>query len=164
MIVDLLRLANLATGSLDIEEVELSTLARRLMEQLRAQSLERSADIEIQENMRVQGDPALLGIMLENLLANAWKYTSGRDHTVIGFRTMDRDGSREFLVQDNGAGFDMQFADKLFVPFQRLHPNGEFPGVGIGLATVQRIIQRHGGSIRATSAPGEGATFFFIIP
>lgn len=164
MIADLRRLAKLTTGSLNVEEVNLSSLARKLAEQCRAQNPGRSIDIDIQENMFVQGDPELLEIMLEHLLSNAWKYTSGRDRAVIAFHEACEAGRREFLVRDNGAGFDMQFANKLFIPFQRLHPQRDFPGIGIGLATVQRIVRRHGGELWAKAEPGKGATFSFTIP
>jgi signal transduction histidine kinase len=111
----------------------------------------------------VEGDRRLLRIVLENLLGNAWKYTSRRPEADVEFGCERRSGLTVFYVRDNGAGFDASAADRLFQPFQRLHSASEFPGSGVGLATVQRIIARHGGEVWAASSPGEGATFFFTL-
>ena len=111
----------------------------------------------------VEGEGRLLRTVMENLLENAWKYTGGTEQAVIEFGEMAVDEGRAFYVRDNGAGFSMEHAAKLFTPFQRLHSDQEFPGIGIGLATVQRIIRRHGGRIWAESRPGTGATFFFTL-
>ena len=113
--------------------------------------------------MRAQGDACLLQIVLENLLGNAWKFTSREPEAKIEFGVTERDGHRSYYVRDNGAGFEMAYADKLFVPFQRLHGTDEFEGTGIGLATVQRVIHRHGGQVQAEGEPGEGATFYFTL-
>jgi signal transduction histidine kinase len=120
-------------------------------------------NVTIHENMPCNGDPVLLRQVVENLLGNAWKYTARRSEAEIEFGVRDVDGAREFFVRDNGAGFDMAYAAKLFSPFERLHSEGEFPGVGVGLATVHRIIERHGGRIRGEGVPGTGATFRFTL-
>lgn len=115
--------------------------------------------------MRVTGDERLLRVALENLLGNAWKFTGKQSDASIEFGiTHPPGGAAEFFVRDNGAGFEMAYADKLFGAFQRLHTTSEFPGSGIGLATVQRIIHRHGGKVRAEGAVGQGATFYFTLP
>ena len=117
----------------------------------------------IQDALIAKGDPQLLRVVLENLLGNAWKFTSQSNKARIEFGAVATEGKTEYFIRDNGAGFDMLYADKLFVPFQRLHAFAEFSGTGIGLSIVQRIIHRHGGDIRAKGAPGEGATIFFTL-
>jgi light-regulated signal transduction histidine kinase (bacteriophytochrome) len=111
----------------------------------------------------VEADPRLLEVLLRNLLDNAWKFTAKEPQARIELGCLRNGEQREFFVRDNGAGFDMAYADKLFGAFQRLHRQQDFPGTGIGLATVQRIVARHGGRIRAEGAPGAGATFFFTL-
>jgi light-regulated signal transduction histidine kinase (bacteriophytochrome) len=118
----------------------------------------------VQEALRADVDLRLARAVLENLLQNAWKFTSKVPSARIEFGATDKDGGRVFYVRDNGAGFDMAFANKLFAPFQRLHTVDEFPGTGIGLATVQRIVQRHGGRVWAEGIVGGGATFYFTFP
>ncbi|MGH2524756.1 MAG: sensor histidine kinase, partial [Anaerolineales bacterium] len=115
------------------------------------------------EGAVVTGDARLLRVMLENLLGNAWKFTGKRPQARIEFGVAQRDGARVYFVRDNGAGFDMAYADKLFGAFQRLHGAHEFPGTGIGLATVQRIVQRHGGRLWAEAGVEQGATFNFTL-
>ncbi len=117
----------------------------------------------IGEGMRPEGDPTLLRLVLQNLLGNAWKFTGRQPNAGIEFGVTEESGERAYFVRDNGAGFDMTYADKLFGAFRRLHREQEFPGIGIGLATVQRIVDRHGGRVWATGAPGGGATFSFTL-
>ena len=112
----------------------------------------------------VQGDPNLMQIAMENLMGNAWKFTGKEAHPKIEFGTTVRDGETACFIRDNGAGFDMAYAGKLFGAFQRLHTTDEFPGTGIGLATVQRIIHRHGGKVWAEGEKGKGAVFYFTLP
>jgi len=162
LIDDLLHLSRLSRHDMKIEEVDLSQLAMEVVESLKQQAQERTVDVVVRPAMSVTGDPGLLRIMLENLLGNAWKYTSKRDDARIEFGRNVVDGQTAYYVSDNGIGFDMQYADKLFGAFQRLHGD-EFEGTGIGLVIVQRIVKRHGGSIRAEGSPGEGATFYFTL-
>ncbi len=135
------------------------------MDECRVRNPERVANINIDNGLQVQGDSRLIRVVMENLLGNAWKFTSQRPSAVIkvGHKT-DAAGVPAFFVQDNGAGFDMAYADKLFNTFQRLHAVTEFPGTGVGLATVSRVIGRHRGQVWAESEPGQGATFFFTLP
>lgn len=164
LIEDLLKLAKFSRSPLQKKNVSLSQLAREIVERLSAASPEREVAVRIAEGMDVEGDPGLLQAALENLLSNAWKYTSKLEQTSIEFDSMPQpDGVRVYYVRDNGAGFDMESARNLFQPFQRMHSEREFSGTGVGLATVHRIIQRHGGKIWADSAVGQGATFFFTL-
>jgi signal transduction histidine kinase len=130
---------------------------------LARESKERDVKFVIAENAMVEGDPQLLRLALQNLMENALKFTRARDHAVIEFGVTERDGVPAFFVQDNGVGFDPKFAHKLFQPFQRLHPKEEYPGSAIGLATVQRVIHRHGGKVWAEGEVGKGATFTFTL-
>ncbi|ACM19610.1 sensor histidine kinase, PAS and PAS domain-containing [Geotalea daltonii FRC-32] len=145
------------------EDVDLSELAIVVTAELHITCPERNVSFIIDNGMVVKGDPSLLRSVMENLFGNAWKYTSKEPDTRIEFSSRVENGSTVFLIRDNGAGFNMAHADKLFAPFQRLHSEHEFPGNGIGLATVQRIIQRHGGRIWAESSPGDGASFYFTL-
>ena len=144
----------------------IAVLAKRLVDELRLQDPGRSAEVVIEEGLVVKGDEPLLGVMMRNLLANAWKYTAARTPARISFGSAALAGGElaVFQVSDNGAGFEMAHADKLFGLFQRLHSAKEYPGEGIGLATAQRIVERHRGRIWAEGAPGAGATFYFSIP
>ncbi len=117
----------------------------------------------IEDGLVVEGDPRLLRVALENLLVNAWKFTRGKPEARIEFGVASDDGRAAYFVRDNGAGFEMAYADKLFAPFQRLHSQREFEGTGIGLATVARIIERHGGRVWAEGAVGQGATVYFTL-
>ncbi|MCD6051603.1 MAG: histidine kinase [Verrucomicrobia bacterium] len=165
LIDDLLRLARLARIELHFEKVSLSQLATRLAARFQAGTPGRSANFKIQPGLEVNGDAGLLQVVLENLLSNAWKYTSRKSHAEIEFGTLPgTDGTTTFFVRDNGAGFSMSFLDRLFQPFQRLHTQEEFTGNGVGLATVQRIIHRHGGKLWAEAEVDKGATFFFTLP
>ena len=163
MIDALLTLARLSTQPLARQPVNLSQLASYVVEDLRRSAPDREADIEIEPGLSAQGDPTLLRLVLENLLGNAWKYTSRTTRAQISLRQEHEGGQRSFLVQDNGAGFDMRSAERLFGLFQRLHSANDFPGHGVGLASVKRIVQRHGGDIWAEGEPGRGASFHFTL-
>jgi signal transduction histidine kinase len=165
LIADLLVLAQVARTQMRHEPVNLSALASSIMEDLQARQPERKTTVNIEAGLQTNGDAGLLRVALENLLGNAWKYSSRQAEARISIgQKLDAAGNTVFFVQDDGAGFDMAHAEKLFQPFQRLHGVAEFPGTGIGLATVNRIIVRHGGRIWAESAPDLGATFFFTLP
>ncbi len=163
LIDDLLKLSRVSRGELERVPVELDALARGILDALAEGQPDRTVQVSVAPDLRVEGDPRLLAIVLENLLGNAWKYSRNRAEAHITLGALDQPGSRVFFVRDDGAGFDMAYADKLFQPFQRLHAAKEFEGSGIGLAIVQRIIHRHGGHIWAESAPGEGATIYFTL-
>ena len=160
----LLKLARIGRAEPDVADVDLSALAADVASGLGDAEPARRVVIHIQPGMHADGDRTLLHNLLENLLGNAWKFTRGRDDARVEFRReTDADGRDWFVVRDNGAGFDPDYANKLFKPFQRLHSQDEFPGHGIGLASVKRIIERHGGEIEAESQPGQGATFRFTL-
>ncbi|MFZ3207799.1 MAG: ATP-binding protein [Geobacteraceae bacterium] len=144
------------------ENVDLSKIAHELALELKVSTPERRGSFRIAEGIVAHGDTALLRVVLNNLIANAWKYASSREEAVIEFGVTEVEGKPAFFVRDNGPGFDMAFADKIFVPFQRL-PGNSAEGYGIGLATVHRIIQRHGGRVWAEGKPGQGATFYFTL-
>ncbi len=163
LIDSLLQLSRISRTELTLQRVDLSSLAREVVAELREQSPDRLVEVEIDDGLSVMADPVLARVALQNLLGNAWKYTRGVTPAVIGFFAEVKDGKRYFCVRDNGAGFDMSYAGKLFGAFQRLHSDQEFEGTGIGLATVQRIIHRHGGEIRAEAESGNGATFKFTL-
>ena len=164
LINDLLDLSKIVRTPLHRGTVDLSKLAHEILQTLRDGAPSRTADLVVAEGRIVSGDSGLLRIALENLLANAWKFTSRKDRTHIEFGSgPDRNGRTVYFVRDNGAGFDPRYATKLFSPFQRLHPETQFPGTGTGLATVQRIIHRHGGEIWAESAVDCGAGFYFTL-
>ncbi|NMM11576.1 MAG: PAS domain S-box protein [Polaromonas sp.] len=165
LIEDLLSLAQVSRAQLRSESVDLSVLARSILNEWQGQEPERKVVVNIESGLQLQGDGRLVRVAIENLLSNAWKFTSQKATAEINVgRTFDAAGLPVFFVSDNGAGFDMAYADKLFTPFQRLHATSEFPGTGIGLATVGRIIARHGGRLWADAAPGRGATLFFTLP
>jgi PAS domain S-box-containing protein len=163
LIDDLLGLARTARCELVRTQVDLTELAQEVIAQLRVAEPQRQVTVEIAPNMSVEGDRQLLRVLLENLLGNAWKFTSKRDDAHIEFGVKQDGPERVHFARDNGAGFDMRFAAKLFGAFQRLHDGSEFPGSGVGLASVKRIIHRHGGRIWAESAVGRGATFSFVL-
>jgi len=160
---DLLQLARTNRLAMSFATVNLSAGAEQIAADLQQTAPERSVTWKIQPGLTVRGDRTLLRVLLENLLGNAWKFTSRRDHAVIEFGCDTSSGTRVFFVRDNGAGFDMTYADQLFGVFQRLHTADEFEGTGIGLATVQRVVQRHGGTVHAEGAVGQGATFYFTL-
>jgi PAS domain S-box-containing protein len=159
----LLSLANLSQEPLQCSSVDLSALARTWLRRTREREPGRDAHVEIAETPRVQGDARLLAVLVGNLLDNAWKFTSKRADTRIVFRAETGEAGPQFSVADNGAGFDPAYIDKLFMPFQRLHPLHEFAGTGMGLAIVHRIAQRHNGRVWAEARPDEGAVFRFTI-
>lgn len=164
LIDDMLNLSRVSRGEMRREEIDLSRMARDITEQLQRAQPERIVEVKIEDGIEARGDGSLLRIALENLLGNAWKFTSKQPSSRIEFGAQAGDAGEDvFFVRDNGAGFDMAYADKLFGAFQRLHPADEFEGTGVGLATVQRIIRRHGGRIWAESQPGRGATFYFTL-
>ncbi len=163
LIDDLLSLSRISRHQLDIGHISFTALVREISETLQQQNPERRVHFGIQADVSARGDVRLLRIMLANLLGNAWKYTSKSDNVRICFGCCQQEGQTVFFVRDNGAGFDNQYASQLFKPFQRLHTAHEFEGSGIGLATVQRIVQRHGGQIWAEAEPGKGASFYFTL-
>lgn len=165
LIEDLLKLAQVARKELRRIDVDLAAMARVIAERLRSEQPDRNVEVVIPDHLVVNGDAGLMSVALENLLSNAWKYTgkTAAARIVLGTRR-EADGSQVFFIEDNGAGFDSTRAANLFTPFQRMHSAAEFPGTGVGLATVQRIVHRHGGRIWATAQPGLGATFSFTFP
>ena len=163
MIDALLSLSQLSTQPLARHSVNLSGMAEHVLEDLRQQSPGRQVQVTIATNLRATGDPTLLRLALDNLLGNAWKYSGRRELAQIHFESVLQDGRAVFVVRDNGAGFDMRFAERLFGVFQRLHGSTEFAGTGVGLASVRRIVRRHGGDIWAEAAVGQGASFYFTL-
>jgi PAS domain S-box-containing protein len=157
----LLGLSRVARGPLERRPVDLSAIARETLEGLHMQDAGRSVDTHVQEGLVVPGDAQLLRVAMQNLLGNAWKFTSRTEGARIEVGHDAAAGA--FYVRDNGVGFDMAYADKLFSAFQRLHTDTEFPGTGIGLATVRRIVARHQGRVWAESQPGQGTTFYFTL-
>ena len=163
LIDDLLKLARVTRAEIRAEPVDLSDLARDIAAELQRATPERLVEFTIAPHLKAQGDPRLLRVVLDNLLRNSWKYTAKQARPRIEFGSVEENGGQAFMVRDNGAGFDMKYADKLFGVFQRLHSAAEFEGTGIGLATVRRIINRHGGRIWAEGAVDQGATFYFTL-
>jgi len=164
LIDDLLKLARVTRADLNFETIDLSAMAQTTLARLTDAHQDRTVKWQVQPGLRVRGDARLLHVAVTNLLENAWKFTGKRSSAHIEFGMRDNRGqAREYFVRDNGAGFDAAYSSKLFSAFQRLHHAGDFPGTGIGLATVQRIVMRHGGQIRAEGAPGQGATFSFTL-
>lgn len=163
LIDDLLNLARVARAELHRQPVNLSSIASSIVDELRNSNPDRRIDFFVQDCMETAGDGRLLRVVLENLLGNAWKYTSKRPSARIQFAKKQLNGVEAYFVADDGAGFDPAYAGRLFGAFQRLHGVQEFPGTGVGLATVQRIIHRHGGRIWAEGAVGKGATFYFTL-
>lgn len=163
VIDELLELSRITRAALEIEDVDLTDLAHDTVARLQQSEPHRRVAVRIAEGLQARGDPALLSIALDNLLGNAWKYTVKVDEAKIEFFARREADDGVYVVRDNGAGFDMRFADKLFKPFERLHRVDEFPGTGIGLAIVQRVVHRHGGRVWADGAVNVGANFYFTL-
>jgi light-regulated signal transduction histidine kinase (bacteriophytochrome) len=163
LIDDMLKLAGVTRSEMRLEEVDLTAIVNSVLDECRRREPDRRVECVVADRIVAHGDPRLLQLVLENLIGNAWKFTSRTEQASIEFSTSDGDGQTVYVVRDNGAGFDMTYAQKLFGAFQRLHAASDFPGTGVGLATVQRIIRRHGGWISAEGAPGKGATFKFAL-
>jgi PAS domain S-box-containing protein len=163
LIEDLLKLSRLTQLDMNLAAVDLSALARSVADELKAGEPGRSVTFEIPPKLEVRGDTQLLRVMIENLIGNAWKFTSKHAQARIEVGVAHEGGQSVYFVRDDGAGFDMNHAAKLFTPFHRLHRDSEFPGIGIGLSLVQRIVQRHGGHIHAEAAIEKGATFYFTL-
>ncbi|BDU78129.1 sensor histidine kinase [Mesoterricola sediminis] len=160
LIGGLLQLARASGSPLTRQPVDLSAIAARVCGELQAGHPGRAVALTVASGLHAWGDPALLEVVLRNLLSNAWKYTAATPEARIAF---EREGDGAFVVRDNGAGFDMAVSDRLFQPFQRLHDAQAFPGIGLGLVAVKRIIERHGGHLRVLAAPGRGAAFHFTL-
>ena len=171
LIDDLLNLSTLTRAEIRVEKMDLSAIAHAIVLQLQESEPDRSAEFSIEPGMVVNGDARLLQVVLDNLLGNAWKFTHKCSRAKIEFGTLRHippgittdKRKKVFFIRDNGVGFDMKYADRLFGAFHRLHESTEFPGSGIGLATVKRIIQRHGGNVWAEGAVNQGATFYFAL-
>ncbi|HYW38743.1 MAG TPA: PAS domain S-box protein [Terriglobales bacterium] len=163
LIDDMLRLARIARSEIVRDDVDISHLAQEIVAQLRSSEPSRRVAVDIAPNLKVSGDRHLLRAMLENLLGNAWKFTSKRSDARIEVGVTGCGSELAYFVRDNGAGFDVQYADKLFGVFQRLHSDREYPGTGVGLAAAQRVVSKHGGRIWAEAAVGQGATFYFVL-
>jgi len=164
LIDDLLKLSRVSRSELNCKAVDLSKMARVIVEANRKNNPDREVAVIIREGLIARGDPHLMQIVLVNLLDNAWKFTGKETRPRIEFGAAEKDGETSYYVRDNGAGFDMAYADQLFVAFQRLHAVEEFAGTGIGLVTAKRIINRHGGRIWGEGEVGKGATFYFTLP
>jgi PAS domain S-box-containing protein len=164
LVGDLLALSTASRGELRRSSIDMGELGKSIVDNLRGAEPQHAVRFETSGDLMASADPGLLRAVLVNLLGNAWKFTGKRDDALVQLGCLDSAGERTFFVRDNGAGFDSTKADRLFTPFQRLHSTSDFAGTGIGLATVQRIIRRHGGRVWAESVAGEGATFFFTLP
>jgi light-regulated signal transduction histidine kinase (bacteriophytochrome) len=163
LIDDLLNLSRVTRVEMQPGRVDLSRLARTIFEELQRGQPDRPAELVVAAGLAGAGDERLLGVVLRNLLDNAWKFTSRKDRARIELGSVTTPTGRAYFVKDNGTGFDMTYAGKLFQPFQRLHAVREFPGTGIGLATVKRIIERHGGRVWIEARPGAGTTVYFTL-
>ena len=164
LIEDLLRFSRVSRQSLTRRTVRITPLITDIVNDLRREHDHRQINVHLGQLPDTTGDPSLIRQLLVNLLSNAFKFTRGREPAEIEVNHEDRDGERVYLVRDNGAGFDMRYADRLFGVFERLHSTEEFEGTGIGLSIVQRIVQRHGGRVWAQSEVDRGTTFYFTLP
>jgi light-regulated signal transduction histidine kinase (bacteriophytochrome) len=163
LINDLLRLSMISRQGLDKIDVNLSNKVSKVVEELRQANQDRNVEVVVQEGLTASADPTLIELALSNLLGNAWKFTAETGNSRIEFGGIVKNGKTVYYVKDNGAGFDMTYSDKMFLPFHRLHTDKEFEGTGIGLTIVERIIRRHGGKVWAEGEVGKGATFFFTL-
>ena len=163
LIDDMLSLAKISRQEMNVEEIDLSAMVSAIIEELQQTEPQRSIETLIAQDIHGRADARLVNIVLSNLIGNAWKYSSKIPHAVIEFGTVEISGEKTYFIKDNGAGFDMTHAKRLFTPFQRLHSENEFPGTGIGLAIVSKVIQRHGGRIWPESEVGKGASFHFTL-
>jgi light-regulated signal transduction histidine kinase (bacteriophytochrome) len=163
LIDDLLKLSRVTRVDMRRGAVDLSRIVHKITDDLKRSQPERAVEVFIEDGLLAEGDDQLLSVALGNLLDNAWKFTSKRPSARVEFGATTRDGKVSYYIRDNGTGFDMAYAGKLFQPFQRLHAMREFPGTGIGLATVKRIIERHGGRVWIEARPGNGATVYFSL-
>jgi light-regulated signal transduction histidine kinase (bacteriophytochrome) len=163
LIDDLLNLAHVTRAEIHRESIDLSRLANDVAQEIRSSEPQRTVALKIAEGLQADGDTRLVRVALQNLIGNAWKFTSKRERAEIEFGEKSANGDRAYFVRDNGAGFDPSYASRLFGPFQRLHAATEFPGTGIGLATVQRIVHRHGGAVWAEGLVNRGATIYFTL-
>jgi signal transduction histidine kinase len=163
MIDALLDLSRQGRGKIVKESVDLSAMVKEIGDELARSEPERQVQLNVVEGVTVLADPKLMRVVMQHLLSNAWKFTAPTENPVVEFYTTEWEGRVAYAVRDNGAGLDLNYADKLFAPFQRLHSQQEFPGIGVGLAIVKRIITRHGGKVKAEGEVGKGATFTFTL-
>jgi light-regulated signal transduction histidine kinase (bacteriophytochrome) len=163
LIDDLLHLSRISRQQLERVEIDLSRIVSELAVELRNACPERQVSLDIEEGLCAKADPRLIRLALANLLNNAWKFTLKTDAPRIAFGLLKKDGMNAYFLRDNGAGFDHNYADKLFLPFHRLHSEQEFEGSGIGLAIVERVVRRHGGRVWAEGRLNEGAVFYFTL-
>ena len=163
LIDGMLQISRISRVDMHLDKVDLSAIVRPIVEEMKQSKPERNAEFAISPEIVVIGDKVLLEALMRNLLENAWKFTAKCQQTMIEFGMTLKENLPVYYVRDNGIGFDMKYGDKLFIPFSRLHSRDDFPGTGIGLANVQRIIHRHGGRIWAEGEVGKGATFYFTL-
>ncbi len=163
LIDDMLTLSGISHQPLSLEDVDMSAIASSIVDDLRSREPDRKVRVIIAAGLSVRADRGLMTIALSNLLGNAWKYTRKAEKPIIEFGVSPKEGETVYFVRDNGAGFDMRHAQRLFEPFRRLHSDKEFSGAGVGLATVDRVIRRHGGAVWAEGTPNKGASFYFTI-
>ena len=163
LIGDMLNLSRIGRQEMNREDIDLSAIVRDYLQELKNTEPQRRVELVIQDNVHANADPRLIHLALENLLRNAWKFTAKKETSHIEFGTTIKDDQSIYFVRDNGAGFDQQFAGKIFEPFKRMHTEREFGGTGVGLSIVQRVIERHGGNVWAEGVVDKGATFYFIL-
>ena len=163
LIDDILNLAKITRSELKLTRVDISSLATQINQELKAAYPEHNVDVDIENGLNVQGDNTQVRVLLDNLLSNAWKFTRDQEAPQIRLGQIVGENRSVFYLSDNGVGFDPVYAEKVFQPFQRLHRNDQFPGSGVGLAIVERVIQRHNGRIWVQSTLGKGSTFYFTL-